>query len=116
LSVPELGEKLSVKTDASGRAAFRFVPAKLQLWSPETPKLYEVRVACGGDAVTERIGFRTVRTQGKQILLNGKPVFLRGICIHEEFPLNGGGRVNTAEKAKQLLFWAKELNCNFVRL
>jgi len=116
LSVPELGEKLSVKTDASGRAAFRFVPAKLQLWSPETPKLYEVRITHGGDAVTEPVGFRTVRTQGKQILLNGKPVFLRGICIHEEFPLNGGGRVNTADKAKQLLLWAKELNCNFVRL
>lgn len=116
LSIPELGEKLSAQTDANGRARFHFTPAKLQLWSPETPKLYEVRVASGGDAVTDRIGFRTVRTQGKQILLNGKPVFLRGICIHEEFPLNGGGRVNSADKARQLLLWAKELNCNFVRL
>ncbi|MDB6015925.1 MAG: beta-glucuronidase [Pedosphaera sp.] len=116
LSIPELGEKLFVKTDASGRAAFRFTPARLRLWSPETPKLYEVSIAHGGDTVVEPIGFRTVRTQGKQILLNGKPVFLRGICIHEEFPLNGGGRVNTADKAKQLLLWAKDLNCNFVRL
>ena len=48
--------------------------------------------------------------------MNGQPVFLRGICIHEEFALNGGGRVNTPEKAKQLLLWAKELGCNFVRL
>jgi beta-glucuronidase len=116
LSIPELDEELSAKTDASGRAVFRFTPAKLQLWSPETPKLHEVRIAHGGDTVAERIGFRTVRTQGKQILLNGKPVFLRGICIHEEFPLNGGGRVTTADQAKQLLLWAKELNCNFVRL
>jgi len=116
LSVPELAEKLSAKTDASGRAAFRFVPAKLQPWSPATPKLYKVHIAHGGDAVTERIGFRTVRTQGKKILLNGKPVFLRGICVHEDFPLNGGGRVNTPDKANQLLLWAKELNCNFVRL
>jgi beta-glucuronidase len=116
LSLPELGEKISAKTDASGRAAFHFTPDTLHLWSPETPKLYEVQISYGDDAVAERIGFRTVRTQGKQILLNGKPVFLRGICIHEEFPLNGGGRVNTPEKAKQLLLWAKELNCNFVRL
>jgi Beta-galactosidase/beta-glucuronidase len=49
-------------------------------------------------------------------LLNGKPVFLRGISIHEEFPLNGGGRVNSPEQARQLLLWAKELGCNFVRL
>jgi beta-glucuronidase len=116
LSVPELGEKLTATTDASGRAGFRFTPAKLQLWSPETPKLYEVRIAHAGTAISERLGFRTVRTQGKQILLNGRPVFLRGICVHEEFPLNGAGRVNTAEKARQLLLWAKELNCNFVRL
>ncbi|HXT10312.1 MAG TPA: glycoside hydrolase family 2 TIM barrel-domain containing protein [Candidatus Angelobacter sp.] len=116
LTIPELDEDLSAQTDASGRAAFHFTPAKLQLWSPETPKLYAVRVAFNGDEVSEKIGFRTVRTQGRQILLNGRPVFLRGICIHEEFPLHGGGRVNTPEKAKQLLTWAKQLNCNFVRL
>ena len=116
LSIPELGEKITARTDVSGRAAFHFTPAELQLWSPETPKLYEVRIECGGDAVAERIGFRTVRTQGKKILLNGRPVFLRGICIHEEFPLLGGGRVKSAGQAKQLLLWAKELGCNFVRL
>lgn len=116
LAVPELGEEAVIKTDATGRATFRLAPARLQLWSPEAPKLYEVRLTCGDDVVSERIGFRTVRAQGRQILLNGRPVFLRGICIHEEFPLNGGGRVNTAAKAKQLLLWAKELNCNFVRL
>lgn len=116
ISLPELGEKLSATTDVSGRAAFHFSPASLKLWSPESPKLYDVNISYGGNAITERIGFRTVRTQGKQILLNGKPIFLRGISIHEEFPLNGGGRVNSPEKAKQLLLWAKELNCNFVRL
>jgi beta-glucuronidase len=116
LSLPELGEKISATTDAAGRAAFHFTPPSLRLWSPESPKLYDVNIACSGDEVAERIGFRTVRTQGKQILLNGKTIFLRGIAIHEEFPLNGGGRVNTAEKARQLLLWAKELNCNFVRL
>lgn len=116
VSVPELGVKLPVKTDASGRAAFRFVPNQLELWRPETPKLYEVRITAVGGAISERVGFRTVRTQGRQILLNDKPVFLRGICIHEEFPLHGGGRVNSPDQARQLLLWAKELNCNFVRL
>jgi beta-glucuronidase len=116
VEIPELGEKLSAQTDASGRAKFSFAPAKLQLWSPEAPKLYEVVIVGGSDVVTERIGFRTVRTQGKEILLNGKSVFLRGICIHEEFPLHGGGRVNSPKKARQLLLWAKELGCNFVRL
>ncbi len=116
LEIPELDEKLSAQTDAAGRAAFHFTPAKLQLWSPETPRLYDVHVACGDDVISERMGFRTVRTQGKQILVNGQPVFLRGICIHGEFPLDGGGRVATPEQARQLLVWAKELGCNFIRL
>lgn len=116
LELPELGEKLTATTDAAGRAAFRFTPRALELWSPESPRLYELRVRAGSDAVTERVGFRTIRTRGKQILLNGRPVFLRGISLHEEFPLAGGGRVTTPEQARQLFEWAKELGCNFVRL
>ena len=116
VAIPELGTELSAQTDDAGRAAFHFTPAQLSLWSPESPKLYEVRITRGEDTVTERIGFRTIRTQGRQIVLNGKPVFLRGICIHGEFPINGGGRVTSPEQARQLLTWAKELNCNFVRL
>ena len=116
LAIPALGETHSATTDAEGRATFRFTPAKLDLWSPENPQLYQVKITHGGESIEEPIGFRTVRTQGKQILVNGKPVFLRGICIHEEFPLNGGGRVNSPKKAEQLLLWAKEMNCNFVRL
>jgi beta-glucuronidase len=116
LSIAELGQELTAKTDAAGQATFRFAAPQLQLWSPEQPKLYDVVIRHGDNKVSEPIGFRTIRTSGKQILLNGKPVFLRGICIHEEFPLNGGGRVKNAEQAEQLLIWAKELNCNFVRL
>ena len=116
LTIPGLGETQSAKTNASGRAEFHFTPGKLDLWSPESPTLYQVKITHGGESIEEPIGFRTVRTHGKQILVNGKPVFLRGICIHEEFPLNGGGRVNSPDKAVKLLLWAKELNCNFVRL
>ncbi len=116
LSIGELHQRLTAMTDAKGKATFHFAATNLQLWSPEHPKLYAVALSCDADKITEPVGFRTVRTRGKEILLNGQPVFLRGICIHEEFPLNGGGRVNDADKAKQLLIWAKELGCNFVRL
>ncbi|MEO7098604.1 MAG: glycoside hydrolase family 2 TIM barrel-domain containing protein [Luteolibacter sp.] len=116
ISIAGLGSKHEVKTDAKGKATFSFAAPDVQLWSPETPKLYDLTVSYGVDKVSEPVGFRTIRTHGRELLLNGKPVFLRGICIHEEFALNGGGRVNTPEKAEQLLKWAKELNCNFVRL
>jgi len=116
ISIPELNKEIAAKTDAQGRAAFRFAAPELQLWTPEKPRLYAVSIRCGDNRIGEPVGFRTVRARGKQILLNGHPIFLRGICIHEEFPLNGGGRVRNAEQAEQLLKWAKELNCNFVRL
>ena len=63
----------------------------------------------------DEIGFRIIETSGKKLLLNGKPIFLRGISIHEE-KFNEGGRANSIEDARKLLGWAKELKCNFVRL
>jgi len=111
-----LGQRLTAETDAQGRAIFRFAAPGLKLWSPAQPKLYAATFACGASKASEPIGFRTVRTRGKEILVNGHPVFLRGICIHEEFPVAGGGRVKSAPQAEQLLKWARELNCNFVRL
>jgi beta-glucuronidase len=116
ICIPELGQKIIARTDSTGKASFRFAAPGIKLWSPEQPKLYEVSLTLGGVRIAEPVGFRTVGTQGKQLLVNGRSVFLRGICIHEEFPLQEGGRVNSPEKAKQLLLWAKELGCNFVRL
>jgi beta-glucuronidase len=48
-------------------------------------------------------------------LLNGNPVFLKGIAIHEEMPLRAA-RAFSESDALVLLTWAKELGCNFVRL
>lgn len=116
VEIPELGISQSAQTNADGVAGLRFNIPKAELWSPENPKLYQVKVSHGGVVLSEKIGFRTVRTRGREILLNGKPVFLRGICIHEEYPVDGGGRVTTDSQRQQLLTWAKELGCNFVRL
>ncbi len=72
-------------------------------------------MSSGSDKVHDSIGFRTIETRGTQILLNGKPIFLRGIAMHEEAPVRGG-RAFSPEDAQTLLGWAKELGCNFVRL
>jgi beta-glucuronidase len=87
----------------------------LKLWSPESPTLYDVNLVHNGHKMSDRIGFRTLETRGADILVNGKSVFLRGICIHEENGIRGG-RAYSKEDARMLLGWAKELGCNFVRL
>ena len=114
VSVPEANAAATVNTDGKGYAAFT-LPAKLKLWSPEDPKLYDVRVSAETDAVTEQIGFRTIETRGTQILLNGKPVFLRGVSVHEEAPFRAG-RAFSTEDSRTLLGWARDMGCNFVRL
>ena len=115
VEIPELKVSAEANTDAKGNAAFEIKCKKIDLWSPEKPKLYEVQVSSASDKVVEKIGFRTIETKGTDILLNGNSVFLRGICIHEENPIRGG-RAYTQEDARMLLTWAKELNCNYVRL
>ena len=118
LRIPELKIEKTLTTDNAGiiqSSIFNIPSKKLQLWSPENPKLYKVEMLLGEEVLQDEIGFRTIETRGKQILLNGKPIFLKGISIHEE-KANGGGRANSTEDAHILLSWAKELGCNFVRL
>ena len=115
IRIPEAGISATVTTDASGRASLSIPAAKLSLWSPENPKLYDVTIAAETDTVHEAIGFRTIETRGFDILLNGKPIFLRGVAIHEEAPFRTG-RAYSVEDARTLLGWARELGCNYVRL
>ena len=117
INIPELKLEKQFTTDAEGQvsATLKVDAKKLQLWSPENPKLYDVRISLDNSMLADEIGFRTIETRGKQILLNGQPIFLKGISMHEEKP-NGGGRANCTEDAHTLLSWAKELGCNFVRL
>jgi beta-glucuronidase len=128
IQIPELGIEYKTVVDAAGSAQFEFdatalscgkksgkeCGTPLKLWSPENPKLYRVVVSGEGDSVADEIGFRTIETKDGKILLNGKPVFLRGISMHEEAPFRDG-RAFSAEDAQTLLGWVKELGCNFVR-
>ena len=117
LSIPDLKLKQTLTTDAEGKAAttLKVNSKMLSLWSPQNPKLYKVDLTIGDETLTDEIGFRTIETRGKQILLNGQPIFLKGISMHEE-KAHGGGRANCEADARELLGWVKELGCNFVRL
>jgi beta-glucuronidase len=112
--IPEAGVVEKVTAGPTGRAELDFV-APLELWSPGNPKLYEIEIAAGRDLVRDRVGFRTVETRGTEILLNGEPLFLRGICVHGEAPYRAA-RAFGADDARTLLGWAEELGANFVRL
>lgn len=109
---------VNATTDAQGRAAISLAPPRgLQRWSPDSPTLYDVQFAASGDVLRDRIGFRTIAVDGSRILLNGKPIFLRGVSMHEEeFGANPARRM-TEQASRALLTEIKHnLHGNYVRL
>ncbi|SDQ25507.1 glycoside hydrolase family 2 protein [Flagellimonas zhangzhouensis] len=115
VEIPELKIKKQVTTDASGTASFEIKSRKIEYWSPENPKLYQVDLTLNGNTLSDRIGFRTITTKNDNILLNGKSIVLKGISLHEESPISKG-RANSLEDAKKVLGWIKEMGGNYVRL
>ncbi|MBT8310965.1 MAG: beta-glucuronidase [Flavobacteriaceae bacterium] len=115
LKISELGIEKELITNNEGHVSFEIITNDIEYWSLENPVLYNVTITTNEESVTDQIGFRTITTKGSQILLNDKPVYLKGISIHEESPLRDG-RGYSEEDAEQLLDWAQELGCNYVRL
>ena len=85
----------------------------VELWSPDNPRLYTVRVETATDVWQERIGFRTIETRGRQLLLNGKPLVLQGVNRHEFHPDFGPAVPATIHLRDIELL--KQLGANFVR-
>jgi beta-glucuronidase len=95
--------------------------AKPELWSPESPKLYDCRLAYvpgasekAVDAIQDAIGFREIKARGHEIFLNGKKIFLKGICVHEDHEKLG--KTTTPDIIRAAIRHVKELNGNYLRL
>lgn len=110
--IPELEVEVRTQAGADGHARIRF-DAPFALWSPAQPKLYRVEVATPAETLKEDIGFRSLAVRGDEILLNGEPLFLRGVNLHEEID---GRRATSETDAQRLLDRTRQLGANFVRL
>lgn len=114
LEIPELKFKETFKSTGTV-TPFQVKLSKLQLWSPNNPKRYQVKVSTATDQQEDQIGFRTITAFGKKVLLNGEPIFMRGISIHGEIASEMRRAYSKADALK-LLGAAQELGCNMVRL
>ena len=91
----------------------------IRLWSPDIPTLYRLCVTlCEDgtvmDSYTCAVGFRELSCERHRFLLNGKPLFLKGICKHEM--IGDSGHVVTPAQIEEDLRMIKSTGCNFVRL
>lgn len=88
-------------------------------WSPESPRLYSIEAILEDknnvsvDDLIERVGFRTVEVSGKDILLNGKKLLIKGLCRHEDHPQFGCAL--PLEAMQYDLMIAKDLGANSIR-
>lgn len=116
VEIPELNIARELVTDSRGiaEAAIDNI-RKLERWSPDAPRLYKVVISSDSDRIEEKIGFRTLAVKGEDIYLNGRPVFLKSIGLHEEIPQRKGRAFSEAD-AVMLLSEAKALGCNMIRL
>lgn len=115
------GSAVEFTTDAAGVAQWELARGGLGLWSPSSPELHELRAELLGlgagtdDVFTDRIGLRTIATEGGRVLLNGEAIGFRGVCVHEE-RIAGDGRSWSEGDARELAEELRALGCNFVRL
>ncbi|MCC5843140.1 MAG: beta-glucuronidase [Verrucomicrobia bacterium] len=112
LSLPDIAPGASVEVDTE------LFPEAVEAWSAENPKLYRLnaRLLRDGDVVDdkiERIGFREIRVEGPALLLNGRPLVLRGFNRHEDHPQFGCAIPPAGMAADLALF--EDLHCNFLR-
>ena len=103
------GETLSMCIDAG----------KVDLWSAEIPTLYNVQVDLTDkngnlvETIPFRTGFREVKIEGGQMLVNGKPILIKGVNRHDIDPDHG--YVVSRERMLQDIRIMKENNINAVR-
>ena len=84
-----------------------------QKWTAETPYLYTLKIEYGHQVTTQRVGFRKVEIKDAQLLVNGKPIYIKGVNRHEMDP--DGGYVVSRERMIQDLQLMKRFNINSVR-
>lgn len=87
-------------------------------WDAEHPNLYTLTVSVYQDgkeigSFNRQVGFREVKIAGNRMLVNGRPVKLRGACRHDIHPTLG--RTTTAELDSLDVILFKQSNMNFVR-
>ena len=117
LPVPIRNSIVSIN-DENPESEFTIEVSPVALWDAEHPRLYtlEARFQINGVVsylISRKIGFREVLVRNEQLLVNGKPVKLRGINRHSIDPIKG--RTESSADALNDVLLFRDANINFVR-
>ncbi len=114
------GEKtITLEGNSSGKLSFAQTIEDIKPWTAETPNLYTLLLTAIDKDGTEceyipsRIGFRTIEIKDRQLLVNGQPILMKGVNIHEHHPITG--HYITEETLLKDFELLKQYNVNTVR-
>ncbi len=115
---PELKLPITLPSGDSEQKIFYPMGTNFALWSEFNPKLYKIQALLEGENIHSEIsdasGMREFKTSGRQFLINGKPVFLRGTVNCCEFPKTGYPDM-TGEQWEKIFSTVKAFGLNHVR-
>ncbi|MFZ4776328.1 MAG: glycoside hydrolase family 2 TIM barrel-domain containing protein [Terrimicrobiaceae bacterium] len=99
------------------QAIFETRVPKAQLWSAETPHLYRAVVSLtspdGEEHTTTLFGFRRIEVRGRDLLINGKRVLIKGVNRHDHDDITG--KAVSLERMTRDIQLMKQFNFNAVR-
>ena len=111
-------ENVEVKAGQETLITKEITVNRAETWEMESPRLYRISAVLSdeigaADDLIERFGFREIKTEGKDILLNGRKIRIKGFCRHEDHPMFGCALPLSA--IQQDLQIAKDLGANAIR-
>ena len=109
----KVAEATVKSSSKGGKATASMAVNNPEKWSAETPYLYTLKASAAGEVIPVKVGFRKVEIKNAQLLVNGKPILIKGADRHELDP--DGGYVISKERMIQDIQIMKEFNLNAVR-
>lgn len=112
-------KEIKIKKISEYEVEFKNRINNIKKWSAEIPNLYTLLITVMNDAgeiieiIPQEIGFRKVEIKGGQLLVNGRPILIKGVNLHEFNPLTG--QVIDEELMMKDITSMKKLNINAVR-
>lgn len=107
-------KEIQIPANSTIQVSTKKIINNIKSWSAETPNLYNLRISLNYDQfITKNIGFKRVEIKNAQVLINGKPIYFKGVDRHETDPFTG----HVISKASMLkdITLMKQSNINAVR-
>ncbi len=92
---------------------FNKIIPNVKSWNAEHPNLYTLLISANGESTAVKVGFRNIKIENSQFLVNGKPVLIKGVNLHDHSDTDG--HVVSESLTRKDLEIMKQNNINAIR-